>query len=72
MSSQLVPLEQRFTLSLDEAAALCGISKSSLYGLMRDGLLAYTKPSKRRFILRKDLEDYLLRSRRLDSAPATV
>jgi len=34
--------------------------------------LAHTKPSKRRHILRKDLEDYLLRSCRLDSAPATM
>ena len=35
-------------------------------------LLAYTKPPKRRNTTRKDFEDYLLRSRRLDSAPATM
>jgi len=72
MNNPQVPIEQKFSLSLNEAVALFGLSKSSLYGLMNDGLLPYSKPSKRRLILRKDLEDLLLRSRRLDAGQTAI
>ena len=52
-------------LSLTEAAAYLGISKSHLYQLTSKGLIAHYKPNGKKIYFRKeDLDAYLLRNRR--------
>jgi excisionase family DNA binding protein len=67
MKTSEVPLNQKIALSLDEAAALSCLSKSTIYHLMRDGLLPFSKVAKRRLVLRKDLEDFLSSCRQFES-----
>jgi len=67
-----VSINQKISLTYDEASALSGLSKSTLFNLMKTGLLPYSKVSKRRLILRKDLEDFLLRSRQFDANQTAI
>jgi excisionase family DNA binding protein len=53
-------LGSRPTLSIKEASAYTGLSRSTLYRLMDDGALPFLKPVKgRRMLLRRDLDAFL-------------
>ena len=64
MSTPLIPVEEKIALSIKEVCALSGLSRNTIYALMRDDLLPYSKVRKRRLIERKELEAFLLRARR--------
>ena len=50
---------ERLAYSVDEAAALTGLSRELLYDQMRAGKLAYIKVGRRRIITRQHLEAFL-------------
>ena len=50
---------ERLAYSLDEAAALTGLSRELLYDQMRAGKLSYIKVGRRRIITRQHLEAFL-------------
>jgi excisionase family DNA binding protein len=52
-------LNERLAYSVDEAAAITGLSRDLLYGQMRVGKLAYLKIGRRRIITRQHLEAFL-------------
>ena len=49
----------RLAYSVDEAAAITGLSRDLLYDQMRTGKLAYLKVGRRRIITRQHLEAFL-------------
>jgi excisionase family DNA binding protein len=51
----------RLAYSVDEAAAITGLSRDLLYDQMRTGRLAYLKVGRRRIITRQHLETFLTR-----------
>ena len=51
--------EGRLAYSVDEAAAITGLSRDLLYDQMRAGNLAYLKIGRRRIITRQQLEAFL-------------
>jgi excisionase family DNA binding protein len=51
----------RLAYSVDEAAAITGLSRDLLYDQMRAGRLAYLKIGRRRIITRQHLEAFLTR-----------
>ena len=51
--------EGRLVYSVDEAAAITGLSRDLLYDQMRAGNLAYLKIGRRRIITRQQLEAFL-------------
>ncbi|HEV8275684.1 MAG TPA: helix-turn-helix domain-containing protein [Streptosporangiaceae bacterium] len=51
----------RLAYSVDEAAAITGLSRDLLYDQMRAGILAYLKVGRRRIITRQHLEAFLTR-----------
>ena len=53
---------ERMAYSVDEAAAITGLSRDLLYDEMRTGRLAYLKIGRRRIITRRQLEAFLSRS----------
>ena len=53
------PLE-RVAYSVDEAAAITGLSRDLLYDQMRTGKLAYLKIGRRRIITRQHLDAFLV------------
>ena len=53
---------ERLAYSVDEAAAITGLSRDLLYDEMRTGRLAYLKIGRRRIITRQHLEAFLTRS----------
>jgi excisionase family DNA binding protein len=55
-------LDQRLAYSVDEAAAVTGLSRDLLYDQMRIGKLAYLKVGRRRIITRQHLEAFLTRT----------
>ena len=50
---------ERLAYSVDEAAAIIGLSRDLLYDQMRTGKLAYLKVGWRRIITRQHLEAFL-------------
>jgi excisionase family DNA binding protein len=50
---------ERLAYSVDEAAAITGLSRDLLYDQMRVGKLAYLKVGRRRIIGRRHLEAFL-------------
>ncbi len=50
-----VPFSERFTCSIKEAAAATGLGKSTLYELMDEGRIAYTKVNSRRLLFVQSL-----------------
>jgi excisionase family DNA binding protein len=52
-------LEQRMAYSVDEAAAVTGLSRDLLYDQMRTGKLGYLKVGRRRIITREHLAAFL-------------
>ena len=54
--------EERLSYSVDEAAAITGLSRDLLYDQMRTGKLAYLKIGGRRIITRQHLEAFLNRN----------
>jgi len=52
-------LNERLAYSVDEAAAITGLSRDLLYDQMRAGKLAYLKVGRRRIITRQHLEAFL-------------
>jgi excisionase family DNA binding protein len=50
---------ERLAYSVEEAAAITGISRDLLYDQMRTGRLAYLKIGSRRIITRQQLEAFL-------------
>jgi excisionase family DNA binding protein len=54
--------EDRLAYSVDEAAAITGLSRDLLYDQMRAGRLAYLKVGRRRIITRQHLEAFLTRA----------
>ena len=52
----------RLAYSVDEAAAITGLSRDLLYDQMRAGTLAYLKVGRRRIITRQHLEAFLTRA----------
>jgi excisionase family DNA binding protein len=52
-------LEQRSAYSVDEAAAVTGLSRDLLYDQMRTGKLGYLKVGRRRIITREHLAAFL-------------
>jgi excisionase family DNA binding protein len=52
-------LNERLAYSVDEAAAITGLSRDLLYDQMRAGKLAYLKVGRRRIITRQHLETFL-------------
>jgi len=55
-------LNERLAYSVDEAAAITGLSRDLLYDQMRAGKLAYLKVGRRRIITRQHLEAFLART----------
>jgi len=55
-------LNERLAYSVDEAAAITGLSRDLLYDQMRAGKLAYLKVGRRRIITRQHLEAFLTRT----------
>jgi excisionase family DNA binding protein len=53
---------ERLAYSVDEAAAITGLSRDLLYDEMRTGRLAYLKIGRRRIITRQHLEAFLSKS----------
>ena len=53
---------ERLAYSVDEAAAITGLSRDLLYDQMRTGRLAYLKIGRRRIITRQHLETFLSRN----------
>lgn len=53
---------ERLAYSVDEAAAITGLSRDLLYDQMRTGKLAYLKVGRRRIITRQHLEAFLTRT----------
>jgi excisionase family DNA binding protein len=53
--------EGRLAYSVDEAAAITGLSRDLLYDHMHAGNLAYLKIGRRRIITRQQLEAFLTR-----------
>ena len=53
---------ERLAYSVDEAAAITGLSRDLLYDQMRTGRLAYLKIGRRRIITRQHLEAFLTRN----------
>jgi excisionase family DNA binding protein len=53
---------ERLAYSVDEAAAITGLSRDLLYDQMRAGKLAYIKVGRRRIITRQHLEAFLARA----------
>ena len=53
---------ERLAYSVDEAAALTGLSRELLYDQMRAGKLAYLKVGRRRIITSQHLEAFLTRT----------
>ena len=53
---------ERLAYSVDEAAAITGVSRDLLYDQMRVGKLAYLKVGLRRIITRQHLEAFLTRT----------
>jgi excisionase family DNA binding protein len=49
----------RLAYSVDEVAAVTGLSRDLLYDQMRTGRLAYLKIGRRRIITRQQLETFL-------------
>ena len=54
-----LPMPERYGLRIDHAVAYSGLSKSTLYDLVRQGKLASTKIGNRRLIFRESLEALL-------------
>ena len=52
-------LAERLAYSVDEAAAITGLSRDLLYDQMRAGNLLYLKIGRRRIITRQHLEAFL-------------
>ena len=52
-------LEQRMAYSVDEAAAITGLSRDLLYDQMRTGKLGYMKVGRRSIITREHLAAFL-------------
>lgn len=55
-------LGERLAYSVDEAAAITGLSRDLLYDQMRAGRLPYLKVGRRRIITRQHLETFLART----------
>ena len=55
-------LNERLAFSVDEVAAITGLSRDLLYDQMRAGKLAYLKVGRRRIITRQHLEAFLTRT----------
>jgi excisionase family DNA binding protein len=55
-------LNERLAYSVDEVAAITGLSRDLLYDQMRVGKLAYLKVGRRRIITRQHLEAFLTRT----------
>jgi excisionase family DNA binding protein len=55
-------LNERLAYSVDEAAAITGLSRDLLYDQMRAGKLVYLKIGRRRIITRQHLEAFLTRT----------
>jgi len=53
---------ERLAYSVDEAAAITGLSRDLLYDEMRTGRLAYLKIGRRRIIARQHLDAFLTRN----------
>jgi excisionase family DNA binding protein len=53
--------DDRLAYSVDEAAAITGLSRDLLYDQMRAGRLAFLKIGRRRIITRQHLEAFLTR-----------
>ncbi len=51
--------QDRLTLSIEEAAALLGISRALAYDLVRRGELPQLRPGRRIVVPRKALEDFI-------------
>jgi excisionase family DNA binding protein len=60
-SSSREPPGGRIAYSVNEAAAITGLSRDLLYDQMRAGRLAYLKIGRRRIITRQHLEAFLTR-----------
>jgi len=58
------PTTERLAYSVDEAAAVTGLSRDLLYDQMRAGKLAYLKVGRRRIITRQHLEAFLANAAR--------
>jgi excisionase family DNA binding protein len=54
-----IDTNERLAYSVDEAAAITGLSRDLLYDQMRTGKLAYLKVGRRRIITRQHLEAFL-------------
>lgn len=59
---------ERLAYSVNEAAAITGLSRDLLYDQMRTGKLAYRKVGRRRIITRQHLEAFL--AMKLPNPPA--
>lgn len=56
------PAASRITLSVQDAVAASGLSRSYLYQAMSEGKLAFVKKGKRRLIPAAALSNYILKS----------
>ena len=63
MTRRTVELGPKISVSAQEASHLSGLSRSTLYSLMKDGQLPFVKIGARRLIMVKDLDDLLGGSR---------
>ena len=52
-------VNQKVALTVEEAAEICGIGRTSLYCAIRDGKLIARKAGRRTIILMADLQNFL-------------
>ncbi|WP_187365937.1 helix-turn-helix domain-containing protein [Trebonia kvetii] len=70
-SPETTPPAERLAYSVDEAAALTGLSRDLLYDEMRRGHLAYLKIGRRRIITRQHLEQFLAITPKPQASPGS-
>jgi excisionase family DNA binding protein len=59
MEKTSIEIDKKLALNVEEAAALIGVRRSHLYGLLKMGRIKARKSGTRTLILRADLETYL-------------
>lgn len=59
--SQNIPAHEKITLRINEASALSGLSRSTLYELLKANKLRAVKVGGRRLIIRESLQSLLQR-----------
>ena len=63
MAKQTMPMEERLAVRPDEAAAMIGICRSTIYNLLRKGEIGYSQIGRRRVIPKENITEYLKKTK---------